>query len=380
MESSLLDAGSAAAFLKKLGEHLDYNINIMDRDGVIIASRDPSRIGNYHDAAQRLVATGAAEERVEPGANLPAGMKPGVNLPIVHRGETIGVVGVTGSPSEVGPLAYAIKTSVESMIELEAYKDKAFRRQDRKNLLINFLLYEDDAPRSAVEALADKLGYHPTLPRAPLLLLPPKGIEAAEALLRIKGSPLHGMDDISCATPEGHVLVFKALRFDEGGIVSGYESRLEAYVEAATAALGGGRLRAWAGAFQLDFGRYRGAYRQAHWLAERFPEPAVPIVFLYDHLLEFLASRIPRAELVAALDGIAALLPQEAARNLRSSIDALSDSALNGKEAAARLGVHRNTFSARMERLARLLGRDPRRDPRALDLLSLLSRYYDLRA
>jgi carbohydrate diacid regulator len=379
MNSSPLNSGTAAAFVKRLGEHLDYNINIMDRDGVIIASKDPSRIGTFHDAAQRIVATGAAEERVEASPFLPAGVKPGVNLPIVFKGEILGVVGVTGDPCEVASIAYAVKTSVESMIELEVWKDRAIRRQDRKNLLFNSLLYDDVAGPAAVEALARNLGYTPDLPRCPLLLVPPPGAEASDVLKAVKANPLHGKEDLSWSTPEGAILVFKTIRFDGSGIIEEAESQVSEYVAAARKRCSAlCPLKAYAGGFQTDLGRYRPAFHQTLWLAEQFPEARDEVVFLYEHLLEYFASRIPRAELVTALDPLARLLPQDAAWNLRSSTEALVDSALNGKEAAARLGVHRNTFSARMEKLSHLLGRDPRRDPRALDLLSLLARYLEM--
>jgi carbohydrate diacid regulator len=400
MEPLPLDPGTAASFLRKLGEHLDCNINIMDREGVIIASRDQSRVGSYHDVAQRLIATGAGEELVAAGGSLPAGVRPGVNLPIVHRGETIGVVGVTGDPAEVRSLAYAVKTSLESMIELEAWKENALRRQDSKNLLMNYLVHEDGISRTVVESLAAKLGYAPGFHRVPLLLAPPRGIEASDALRALKGSRLHGAEDISWATPEGALLVWKSLRFGEGNFIGDFEAQVRDYVAAGELALGvagrggaspapafrassaaaeGEGLRAWAGAVQTDLGRYREAYRQVLWLAGKYPGTGSEVVFLYEHLLAYLASRIPRSDLVTSLDGLASLLPADSSRGLRETMDALLDAALNGKEAAARLGVHRNTFASRMERLARLLGRDPRRDPKALDFLSLLARYLELR-
>ncbi len=383
MDPISIDAGTAAAFVRRLGEHLEYNINIMDRNGVIVASRDPSRVGTFHDAAQRLVATGATQEVVESGPNLPAGVRPGVNVPIVSRGETIGVVGVTGDPLEVGPLAWAVKTSVESMIELEAWKDKALRRQDSKNTLVNYLLHEENIPRSAVESLAAKLGYSPSIARAPLLLVPGPGTEPALALRAVKAGPLHGTEDLSWTTPDGSILVFKSLSLGSGGILEAYSGQLRAYVDAARAVLGrsGGKLKAYGGAIQTDLGRYGLGYRQTLWLREHVPEAEAGqgLVSIFDHLYDYLVGLIPRAELVGALDAVAGLLPQDTTRSLRPWMDALSQAALNGKEAAARLGVHRNTFSARMEGLARLVGRDPRKDIRALELLSLLSRYLDTR-
>lgn len=391
-EKRPLEAAMAAAFLKRLGEHLDFNINIMDRDGVIIASRDPARVGSYHESARRLVESGSSIESVEEGPSLPSGVKPGVNLPILLRGETIGVVGVTGSPREVEPVAYAVKTSVESMVELELYKEKAMRRQDRKNLFVSQLVYESDAPRSQLEALARKLGYDPKAPRAPLILRPAPGVEPARALAAVKSGGAHGAEDISWISPEGSIVVWKRLELGGEGLMESLRGQVEAYLRAARRALGeapspdrpgppagAGPFHAYSGALQTDLGRYRGGYRQLLWLAERFPSPPEPLVSLYDHLGEFFASRIPRADLVDALDGVAALLPGDFRGGLRDSVEALFESAFNGKEAAARLGVHRNTLSARMERLNRVFGLDPRRDPKAREFLSFLVRYLELK-
>ncbi len=388
MREPSLNAATAAEFLHRLGEHIDYNINIMDRDGVIIASRDQSRVGSYHDAARRIVANGAAIERVEQNANLPSGVRPGVNLPIVHRSETIGVVGVTGDPDEVMALAYAVKTSVESMLELEAWKEKALRRQDSKNLLMNHILYDDETPRPVVEALAAKLGYDPHIMRAPVLIVPPSNIDAADALQTMKKGSFHGAEDMSFVTPEGGILIFKVLELGNEGIIVRYEEQLRAYAESAWSALRhrgrsdggpeGQRIKTYAGAPQTDLGRYRMAYRQVLWLSERYQAPAGHPVFLFEHLLDYLSSRIPREELVTALSVMRGSMPADIARSLGPLVGALSDSALNGKEAAARLGVHRNTLASRFERLSRLLGRDPRHDHHTLDYLKLMVRFTEL--
>lgn len=379
MREASLNAADAAAFIARLGEHLEYNINIMDREGVIIASRDASRVGSYHDAARRLIASGASVERVEDGPPLPPGVKPGVNLPIVYKSETLGVVGVTGDPDAVAALAYAIKTSVESMIELEAWKEKALRRQNSKNQLQNLLLYDDDAPRSTVEALARKLGYDPGVPRAPIIIAPPLRTEPADVLAAVKKNGGHGPQDLSFITSEGTILVFKSLRFGEDGFLRDYESAVRTYLEEMRASIRAqDPVAAWAGAFQTDLGLYRGAYRQALWLMDRFPGPGAEPVFLFDHMLEFMSSRIPRSEFFAALGSSFDCFPAGIIDELGASINALADSALNGKEAAARLGIHRNTLSSRLDRVAGILGRDPRRDPGALDFMRLLVRYYGL--
>lgn len=382
MDTYPLNARMAAEFLRRLGAHLEYNINIMDRGGVIIASRDSSRVGSFHESAYRLLSSGAEIDRVEADQALPLGVLPGVNLPIQYGGAAIGVVGVTGVPREVAPIAYAIKTSVESMVELEAYKDRALLRLDRKNLLLRYLLYEAGVTRSTVEDLASALGYDPRLPRAPVLLKLLDGKAAADSLATMKAAGIHRREDILWATPEGTILTFLALDFGGGGIIAEYEARVESYVASCVEAMGGEKerpLRAYAGSFQSDLGRYRGAYEQVQWLEERYGDEEGRVIFLSHHLGDYLASRIPRQDFVAAFDSFLDLLPADVVGVLPRTIRALEASAYNGSLAAALLGVHRNTLSARLSHLSSVLGTDLREDHGAREFCSVLVRYLELR-
>ena len=45
----------AQKFIDQITDYTEYNINIMDESGVIIASRSKDRIGTYHEAADRIV-------------------------------------------------------------------------------------------------------------------------------------------------------------------------------------------------------------------------------------------------------------------------------------------------------------------------------------
>mgnify|MGYP005853764469 CR=1 FL=1 len=383
-----LDAAAAGAFLRKLGERLDYNINIMDREGVIIASRDPARVGTYHAAARHLLESGSREERISPGDHLPEGTTPGVNLPLEVRGEVLGVVGVTGDPQVVGDLAQAVKTSVESMIELEAMREAVMNRRSRKTSLMAYLLYEEAVPESAVLALAGKLGYDPAIERAALLLRLPAGRGPEDALAQAKARGAHDAQDIASSVPDGSLLVFRRLGTSRGdapeeggpGILAAYRGEVEAYCRAFSKAVGIPRVTCFAGSPQRDFSRYRGSYRQALWLASRIPGTAGdgPVLIL-DHLEAYFLAQTPRIVLDDALASISARVPAELRRTLAPMLEALEASGFNAKEAAARLGVHRNTLSARMDRLSAFLGCDPRSDAGALSLSRAVAGYMKLR-
>ncbi len=86
----MLNARLAADLVDRLSTHIDFSINIMDDRGVIIASRDRNRVGDFHAAAYRILTGGENIEVLHAEDNLPAGVKPGVNLPVIHHGRTAG--------------------------------------------------------------------------------------------------------------------------------------------------------------------------------------------------------------------------------------------------------------------------------------------------
>lgn len=113
---------------------INHNINVMDEHGTIIAGLEPARIGTLHRGAQRVV----AERRSvlvtvpEPGTL----DRPGANEPLMIDGELCGVVGVTGDPQEVGPLARVVALTVRLLIIQECEQDAAGRRHTESRDLV----------------------------------------------------------------------------------------------------------------------------------------------------------------------------------------------------------------------------------------------------
>ena len=92
--NTMLDRDFAEKFIDRVTRYTDYNVNIMDERGIIIASRDKARIGQYHEVAYRLV-TGTEEIVDTTGMSFP-NVLPGINMVIATGGVREGVVGVTG--------------------------------------------------------------------------------------------------------------------------------------------------------------------------------------------------------------------------------------------------------------------------------------------
>jgi len=87
-------------------------INIMDENGVIIASSDLSRVGTLHDGAVQILRDGLDELIIHSPDEF-FGSKPGVNYPIIMQGAYVGVLGITGDYTDVADSALIIKRMTE---------------------------------------------------------------------------------------------------------------------------------------------------------------------------------------------------------------------------------------------------------------------------
>ncbi len=381
MEVSRLSPDIARSFLAKFGEHIETNVNIMDRDGVIVASRDPSRLGTYHAAAHRLIEARGTIEIAAPLGNLPPGVRPGVNLPLLVRGQTVGVVGVTGDPGAVMDLAYAVKAGVEAMAELELVKDGLLRKQSRRALLVHRLIQEEGG-LPAADSLASGLGYNVHLVRAPLLVVPKAEIDPEDLWRLLKKRELRTPQDIGGPGATGELLLFKTIAASGEGIVAAYEKQVAALAAAlaglcsAPADGPGAACRVYAGMFQRDLSRYHLGYRQALWLRSRYGSgDGTQAVLISRHVAEYVTGLSPRSELVGLFELVEEVLAAAHGADLLETLTAVGARDFRLQEAAAVLGIHRNTLAARLDRIAELTGLDPRAEDDSRDLFRFLARY-----
>ncbi|MFW5836190.1 MAG: CdaR family transcriptional regulator [bacterium] len=369
----MLDEQIVQRFVDRLCNTVHNNVNVMNEHGVIIASRDAHRIGVYDALAHDIVRRHKDVVIAHEGDALPAGVLPGVNVPVYYAQQIIGVVGVTGDYREVESVAYALKTALEIMVEYEAEREQLRRRQDRKRLLANSLLYDPGVRREELVRAMEHLGYRADAPRVAILLRS-DGSED-QTLASIKACRAHIGQDISLPTRDGGVVVFKALCIDGAIELDNATSELQEYCEElfhTAQAANGLHVACVCGSLQQDPLRYRDSYAHALWLAQRIiPETGTRPALFFDHTLDYTLSLVPEETRTNLLLPVRRLLEDEHASVHLATLRALSDSNMSIKEAAARLDVHRNTVVLRLQRLRDTLGLDPfnrSRDRRLLEL------------
>jgi Sugar diacid utilization regulator len=115
----LLSKELAKRIVERTMSVVNYNINIMDESGVIIASGDTDRIGTIHEGAIIALKRESEFNVSENESKELHGVHPGINMVIEFQNRVVGVIGITGNPKDVLGYGKLIKMTAEMMIEQE---------------------------------------------------------------------------------------------------------------------------------------------------------------------------------------------------------------------------------------------------------------------
>ncbi|HHV6639734.1 TPA: sugar diacid recognition domain-containing protein, partial [Haemophilus influenzae] len=113
-----LDKYTAKKIVKRAMKIIHHSVNVMDHDGVIIASGNSMRLNQRHTGAVLALRENRVVEIDQALAqkwNFEA--QPGINLPIHYLGKNIGVVGISGEPTQVKQYAELVKMTAELIVE-----------------------------------------------------------------------------------------------------------------------------------------------------------------------------------------------------------------------------------------------------------------------
>ncbi len=114
-----------------------HDINFIDKNGIIFASTDPTRVGDFHEIGLRVVKTGDPIEVETDDSFL--GTHRGVNLPILWYGELIAAIGISGSPDEVRKYAYLAQRITTLILREQELDERNGNEKAKLNYLIRSL-------------------------------------------------------------------------------------------------------------------------------------------------------------------------------------------------------------------------------------------------
>lgn len=142
-----LNKSLAQQIVKRTMQIIPNSVNVMDENGVIIASGDPSRLHQRHTGAVVALRNHQITEIDEQLAKLwNYEAREGINLPLEYLGSTVGVIGISGKPDEVRQYAQLVKMAAELIME-QAFllEQQSWQRRYREEFLRTLLKGELNA-------------------------------------------------------------------------------------------------------------------------------------------------------------------------------------------------------------------------------------------
>lgn len=355
----MLDVALARKLIERVTEYTSYNVNIMDENGVIIASRNPERIGSFHEAAYQVLHGKKDIINVEFDDEYP-GVLRGINMVIDIDGEREGVVGVTGDPEEIRPVALIMKMAIETMIKYENQKLQSLRRQTRKERFAEILTHEEKPDPNYIRELAKELKYREDLIRIPILCQPSRPRFLGSLLEKIKKSDSHSSEDISFVLEDKYILIFKTLAPSVANNFSDYKYIIADYLRNALRWLREEELgcRFFVGTFQNNLTQYYYAYRHCRWLLENI-RTEHSTVYFYDHVGQYMQRLIQKNELQQIFNVFGGNLTADFKKDYCTLIGSLLENDFNITTAAKQTFMHKNTFVYRYNKIRDMLNVNP---------------------
>ena len=365
----MIEQELAAKFIERLSKYTEYNINIMDESGVIIASRNPGRVGTYHAVADRIIRGSEDMIVIHDEKEFP-GVLPGINMAIMHEGRKEGVIGVTGDPDAIHDVALITRLAMETMLRYEKQQEEIRLRRNRKEHFLNILTQKEFADSSELRGIARQIDLNESLVRVPIVCkLSAANSGKAEtanlpsmerALEELRHGKGHWKQDFSAVLDETHLIVFKTVKVNGKRNFIDYREELAEYLNHIRTWLhrNGAQAVFYVGSLQTSFTQYYYAYRHCKWLESHVREPD-EVVFFTDYVREYFRTLIPRQELQRAFLIYQQEMSEDTRMQFIEMMRAFEETNYNLSESAAKLYIHKNTLIYRYNKFKDMLGVDP---------------------
>ena len=330
----------------------------MDLNGVIIASTDPERVGQFHGGAARILRENLDELRIFSDDEY-EGSRKGTNFLLRVNDEPIGVLGITGNYEEILPFASVIKRMTELLVnEREHQRQREFFQNRRMRFLTEWITHSELVNKNFLQTGLE-LGVDLLIPRRILSLAftpAADSFNSAEAELALE-SCLRKIDPqcLLCKSAN-EFLLFSTLRNDDE--LRDFATQLKAAIEARcpVVVLIGVDLPA------VDYLHMNEAYRHAKKALQSCMRMNQTAIRFYNEIdMELFIDDIPNSAKIRYLEKI---FHRYKKTDILKAVKLLEKFYENGgsiNKTAEFFSVHKNTIQQRIKRIATLTGYDPRK-------------------
>lgn len=336
-----LHKNTAAKIIREVSPILDYDINIMDEKGAILASTDVSRIGMFHEGAFRIIHQNLKELSVYEDGQY-QGCRKGINLPIVLEESIIGVIGITGEVSQVMKYGKVLKKMTEILVlDLFSYHQKSQREQSRLFFVNEWLNKE---PFEFLPAFRDELhsyGFSEKNSYAVALISPPGILE-----------DIGDLADHRCLHAQGSDIGFIIYQTEQIG-------RLIRFIQKAADNAGQPSFLCAIGRLQSDYMGVKRSYEQAKKLMA-LKRDELGIFCYEDFAAEFIFHDAAPEYKEILMEQILSGFSEEEKLEFTGFMEVYAENNGSVSRIAEEMFVHKNTVQYKINKILKKTGKDPR--------------------
>lgn len=351
-----LSRRSAELIVREVNEVSPQKINLMNRQGIIIASTDASRVGQFHGAAARLVREGIDEIRVHRDGEYPGALR-GTNFLLKAQGEPIGVLGVTGPYDEILAVAKVIRKMTELIVaDQERVRQETYREARRARFLEDWLTQSASAVTADFCERGLALGLDIRRSRR-VLALSAEGRELSseEALARVQSFLAGAYPKLStCLIPPALAVLTERGSDEELRTLA---TELKAHIEAQLPV----RLTIGIDSPAPDCSRMQEAWAAALKALQSASRRGQTSIKLYREInMEIFADTVPETAKRAYIRRIFAGYTERELGDAVKMLELFYAHSGSLAQTAAALFIHRNTLQQHLKKIAARTGYDPR--------------------
>ena len=363
---------------------IGYGVLVTDRDGIVIGSSDPERMGQSIYEVPEVISSRKGYIVTEEEAERVKNTKAGVTYPIEDSdGHIIGTIAITGDPDKVDPFALIVRKQAEMYLREKAILENSLYREKTLQNIIKDILALD--PRVTGKAsLAEKLREFGYTERKPYIatfldyqfplsktLLGQESVLHSRAL-SLTRSAFRNDNDISVGIGGNSILTFHALTENDtdpknsSSLLSEKCNFLQKQMATHKISASFG-----IGSPVSDLDGWHTSYSEAREVLERGKifHPSRTIFSISEHRFhELIATtkRETREHFVRKY--LMGLEKQKDSRELKETIQSWCENSFSGKDTAEAMHIHRNTLQYRIRKLEHLYGFSMRDFTRMMEL------------
>ncbi len=118
-----------------------HDINFIDSKGIIFASTNSKRIGDFHEIGLQVIKTGKTLEVSSDNSFL--GTQKGVNIPFIYKDGICAVIGISGEPEKVRKYAYLAQKITNLLLREHELEIHEHNQKTQLTHIIRSIIFHD---------------------------------------------------------------------------------------------------------------------------------------------------------------------------------------------------------------------------------------------